>query len=197
MRRLGSVAVAAVLVGACVTAAVLVLGGTDGDQDASAPSSTEDAAFRVEADGATLDFDRSDDEAIVDFDGAEDGQFRFDLDGDGVVTEGDGGTFELSGTTPPGWPADSPAPPDATVVRGSVVDAGALTQRSVTYRTATAAEEVLQFYEQALAEAAPVVSPRPGPPGTADVSFEGAFTGYLSIGVADGATVVAVALYEE
>lgn len=196
MRRLGSVAVAAVLVAACVTAVALVVGGTDRTQNATTPDTTA-TGFRVEADGATLDFDRTGDEAIVAFDGAEAGEFRFDLDGDGVVTEGDGGTFELVGTTPPGWPADFPGPPGGTVVRGSLVDAGALTQRSVTYRTPTPASEVLSFYEAFLADAAPVVSPRPGPSGTADVSFEGPFTGYLSIGVSDGASVVAVALYDE
>jgi hypothetical protein len=175
---------------------MLVLGGRGGDE-ALTPTDSNDSAFRVDADGATLEFERSDDEATVEFEGTEDGRFRFDLDGDGAITEGDGGTFELSGSTPPGWPSDFPPPPGGTVVRGSMVDAGALTQRSVTYRTSIAAEEVLDHYEASLAGAAPVVTRRPGPPGTADISFEGLFTGYLSVGVADGATVVAVALYEE
>lgn len=168
-------------------------------ESSAAPTTTGGDRFTVEADEATLEFGQRGDDATLDFDGEEEGSYTFDLDGDGAVAEGEGGRFELTGAVPPGWPEAFPVPPDATVLRGSVVDGGAVTQQSATYQTPLAAAEVLGFYERALAGADPLVDRADETPEaySATVSFEGPWTGFLTIGRAGGLTVVGVQLLTE
>jgi hypothetical protein len=184
-----------------VAVAVLVITGSGGGDDAGGTTtSTARNGFSIETDGGSLTFDQDDDRASVAFQGPDqEGQFSFDLDGDGVVTAGEGGSFELDGGTPPGWPRAFPTPDDISVVRGSVLDAGELVQLSTTYRTTQPADDVVDFYVDALADAHPLVE-EPGPedpPGATTISFEGRWTGFISVSESADGTVVAVQLFSE
>jgi hypothetical protein len=192
----------AVVVAAVGVLAFLVLGGdrTDDDDDAAPTVTTGAEGFTIESDDGSLTFDRDDDEASVEFSGPdEEGRFAFDLDGDGIVAAGEGGSFELDGGEPPNWPGEFPLPRDSTAVRGSVVDAGDLVQLSTTYRTTVPSEDVVAFYLDALADEAPLVeeSPPDSPEGPITITFEGRWAGFLSISRTAEPTVVAVQLYSE
>jgi hypothetical protein len=161
---------------------------------------TDPDGFTIEGDGGSLTFDRDDEESSVQFRGPdEEGRFSFDLDGDGIVTEGEGGSFELAGGEPPAWPEEFPVHEGSSVVRGSVLDAGELVQLSTTYRTEVEPPDVASFYRDELADLAPVVEePAPGAAdGPTTISFEGRWTGYVSISGTGEGTVVAVQLFSE
>lgn len=194
--------------GAVVPVALILAGGlvwvllstSDDVTDRSdETTTTTGSGFGIDAEGGHLEFDQTDDEAIVDFESPEaDGRFSYDLDGDGVVTEGEGGSFELSVGEPPGWPADFPLPPGAEAVRGSVLDAGALTQLSATYQVDLPAQEVVDFFEEALVEADPIVEAgEPDAPPSTTISFEGEWSGFLTVSETAEQTVVGVQLSVE
>jgi hypothetical protein len=168
------------------------------DEAGPVPTTADDGdGFTVAGEDGTLEFDQDDDEASVEFgDGEDDGRFSFDLDGDGITAEGDGGSFELTGALPPGWPDDFPEPPAGEVARGSVVDAGELVQRSATFRSARTADVVVAYYADALADAAPLLE-SDGRDGPTTISFEGPWTGFVTVSPAEEGSVVAVHLFEE
>lgn len=193
---LAGIVVIVILAGGAV---VLTSGPRGGDDRSTATTDPATGDFTVEAAGGTLAFGQDGDDATLEFEGDEEGSFTFDLDGNGAVTEGEGGSFELTGSVPPGWPADFPVPAGAIVRRGSVVDAGALTQQSVTYQTDEAAATVLRFYEEALVDAAPVVDLEEQDPATfsATVSFEGPWTGFLTVTRTPEGTIIGAQLLVE
>lgn len=164
-----------------------------GDDDVSTDTTTSKGSiFTVEGEDGTLVIESDDEEASVDYEReGEEGTYSFDLDGDGVVAESEAGTFEITEGEPPGWPSDFPVPPGAEVVRGSVVGAAPLLQRSVTYSSAQRPGEVVEFYVEELAELDPIVAD------DLTVSFEGRWTGFISVDDADGGTEIGVQLVEE
>jgi hypothetical protein len=72
-------------------------------------------------------------------------------------------------------------------------------QLSTTYRTATSSDEVVDFYLDALTDEDPLVEEPPpdGSDGPVTISFEGRWTGFLSISRTADPTVVGVQLYSE
>lgn len=182
-------------------AAVLVLrpDGSDQATDATTTTAPPEESFTVEGEDGTLTFEQDEDDATLEF-GEEDsdGRFSFDLDGDGAVTEGDSGTFQLTQGEPEGWPSDFPVPDEATALRGSVVDAGPLVQLSTTYGVPHRPEEILAFYREALSEVDPVVSGGATDEGfEASVSFEGRWTGFITVQAAAEGTEIGAQLLVE
>lgn len=171
------------------------------DREAAAPAGGDGTGgtgqFVIEGEDGTLVFDRDGDDASLEFDGPEgSGRYSFDLDGDGLVAEGEDGAFELTGEEPPDWPSDFPRPEGATVVRGSVLGAEGLTQLSTTYTVDGLPGDVVAFYEEALADHAPIIEQEPGSPITT-ITFEGDWYGYLTTGPGEGGTALSVQLYVE
>ncbi len=159
--------------------------------------STIPTTFTIEAEGGLLTFGQQDGEGSLEYSGERgEGRLSFDLDGDGVVTEGAGGRFEMTPGEPPGWPDDLPDPPGATPLGGAVIEAGSLEQLSTTYRTPAPVEEVLTFYRQALAGAQPVEGALGAGEGWL-VSFEGTWTGFVTIEADAGTTLVGVQIDRE
>jgi hypothetical protein len=190
---------AALVVVVLAIVGALAFQGRDRGADTVAPDASADGAdeFVIEGEDGTLVFDRDGDDASLEFEGPEgSGRYSFDLDGDGVVAEGEDGAFELTGEEPPGWPADFPRPDGAVVVRGSVLGADALTQLSTTYVVDGLPGEVVDFYVDALAGQSPIVDQEPGSPITT-ISFEGDWHGYLTTGPGEGGTTLSVQLYVE
>lgn len=188
---------------------VLVVTGLsphDAGDDAASPTTT---AFTMESEDGTLTFDPDAGAsspadaggAVVEFEGQDlEGLFSFDLDGDGSVTQGQGGSFELTAALPPGWPADFPLPPDVEVLRGSIVDSEALVQRSATFRTAPSAEETVSWYRTVLTEAGAdvVVGAGEAQDGAATtLSFEGPWTGFVTLFQGELLTELGVQLFQE
>jgi hypothetical protein len=128
-----------------------------------------------------------------------DGKLSFDLNGDGVIAEGEGGSFELSPGLPRGWPQDFPRPETAEVVGGNIIDAGSVSQLTGLFELQQAPAEVMAFYEQALAGPGTWSEVRSGDPLTYDasLSFEGTFVGFLVIRATATGTQVAVQLAQE
>lgn len=190
----------AIVAAAVVLFGVLVATSRGGDDGAGPPPTAMDAdEFTIEGVDGTLRFERDGDDAALEFEGpGGTGRFSFDLDGDGVVAEGEDGAFELTGEEPPGWPDDFPVPPGAEVVRGSVLGAESLTQLSTTYRSPRAPDRTVAFYREALADAAPIIDDASSA-GIATISFEGAWHGFLTVQPADTPTsaTVVVQLYVE
>lgn len=196
-RRWAVVVVPAVGVVAVVLAVVLLSTADQAaDQGGGGPTTT-DGGFGIDAEGGHLEFDQTADQAVVGFDAPDaTGTFSYDLDGDGIVTEGEGGTFELAPGEPEGWPS-FPVPAGVEAVRGSTLDAGTLVQLSTTYRTDAPAEEVVAYYEDALADASPLVEPPTEAEPSTTISFEGAWSGFVTVAAVEGYTVLSVQLEVE
>jgi hypothetical protein len=128
-----------------------------------------------------------------------DGKLSFDLNGDGVIAEGEGGSFELTPGLPDGWPEDFPRPETAEVIGGNVIDAGSVSQLTGLFELQQSPSEVLAFYEQALAGPGTWKEVRSGDDLTFDasVSFDGQFVGFLIIRASATGTQVAVQLATE
>jgi hypothetical protein len=142
-------------------------------------------------------FEGDDDSGGFSFDTPEgEGSLSFDLNGDGVVSEGEGGSFTVTGRTPDGWPHGFPVPEDATVQGGNVVEAGELTQLTTHYRVDRSPSEVLAFYEAALAGPATWTEIRNADEEAYDasVSFDGDYVGFLVVRTGTDGTEVAVQL---
>ncbi len=180
-------------VAVAVLATVLAVGAcSGGDGGSTATSGPKGSIFTVEGEEGTLVFESDDEEASLEYEhDGDEGSYSFDLDGDGVVAESEAGSFEITEGEPPGWPDDFPVPPGAEVVRGSVVGAAPLLQRSVTYRSPDRPGEVVEFYVDALAELDPLVAD------DLTISFEGRWTGFVSVTRGDGGTEIGVQLVEE
>jgi len=185
--------------GVLVAALSVVVGCSDGDDDASDESATT-TTFVIETDDGTQAFGSDDESGSFSFEGDDGaGTLTFDLDGDGVVAEGEGGAFELSPGTPSAWPESFPVPPGAEVAGGNVVEAPTLTQLTTVYRTAQAGADVVAFYEEQLADDRPLVDLRSDLPESyqASVSFEGTYIGFLNVTTFGGVTELAVQLVVE
>lgn len=164
-----------------------------GDDGASSTTSVPElTTFAVEGEEGTLVFGSEDGESSLEYENdGTGGSYSFDLDGDGVVAESGAGTFEITEGEPPGWPAEFPVPQRAEVVRGSVVGATPLVQRSVTYQSPQRPGEVVDFYVGALSEMDPLVAD------DLTISFEGRWTGFISVTGREGGTEIGVQLVEE
>jgi hypothetical protein len=194
MTRARRFAVLGAMVLACATGAAAC--SDDGEAEADATTTT----FVVETDDGTQSFGRDDGSGSFSFEGDDGaGTLTFDLDGDGVVAEGEGGAFELSTGTPAAWPESFPVPSGAEVAGGNVVEAPSLTQLTTVYRTAQPGAEVVVFYEDELADDLPLVDVRDERPESyqASVSFEGTFVGFLNVTTYGGVTQLAVQLVIE
>ena len=174
-------------------------GGSTGDQSAGETSVPGDEGFTFEGEDGSVTFGQDGDEATLEFsDDDSSGTFNFDLNGDGVVTEGESGTFELGVGPPVGWPGDFPLPVGALPIRGSVLAASPLRQLSATYDLADLPEDVTAFYEGALGDDDPIVEVV-STAGVYDatISFEGRWVGFLSVTRVDGRTLLAIQIVEE
>ena len=181
---------------ACSLGAATGCSDDDGESGADATTTT----FVVETDDGTQSFGRDEGSGSFSFEGDDGaGTLTFDLDGDGVVAEGEGGAFELSPGTPAAWPASFPVPSGAEVAGGNVVEAASLTQLTTVYRTAQPGADVVAFYEDQLADDLPLVDVRDERPESysASVSFEGSYIGFLNVTTYGGVTELAVQLVVE
>ena len=209
-RRLARLAAAALVVAVFGVLLVTGLGQFDGADDDGASSST--TVFTMESEDGTLTLDADADPvadgggAAVEFEGQDpegndlEGFFSFDLDGDGSVTQGQGGSFELTAALPRGWPADFPLPADAELLRGSIINSEALVQRSATFRTAPSAEETVGWYRTVLTEAGADVVVGAGEAqdgAAATLSFEGPWTGFVTVVQGELVTELGVQLFGE
>lgn len=183
--------------------AIVVLAGGCGD-DGEAPTAEADPTtttlFSIETDEGTQTF-RGDDEGGTFFFETDEGRssLSFDLDGDGVVSEGASGSFSLSGRPPDGWPGDFPLPAGAEPIEGNALEAGPLTQLTTIYLVPLPAPETFAFFAEQLADPGTWSDVRDPGPATFDasLSFTGAHTGFLLVRAGGAGTEVAVQLMVE
>lgn len=181
----------------------VALGGCskeDGASESSAPPGGANTTVTIVTDAGAAAIEGDDERGSFFFETEKgDGKLSFDLNGDGVIAEGDGGSFELTPGLPKGWPQDFPRPETAEVIGGNVIDAGSVSQMTGLFELAQPPGEVLAFYEEALAGPTTWKEIRSSDELTYDasLSFDGTFVGFLIIRATATGTQVAVQLAQE
>jgi hypothetical protein len=183
-----------------VLVAAAASGGCAGGSSSTSATSTTSTTFVLDAGGGHLTFGGGSKKKTLEFDSKQTkGRLSFDTNGDGVVSAGEGGSFELSQSLPAGWPSGFPVPGGVTLVRGSIVRAPPVVQRSVTYTTKSPPEEVVAFYEKRLAALEPSTTVDDPDPETysATIAFDGKWSGYITVDAKPTHTTVGVQLIED